>query len=153
MNDAAIELRTAGPADRPELLRLAREFYDEDGFTTSDADLERNFRALFTAPATAHLCLAVDGGSAVAFALTTSQIVLESGLVAELQDLYVMPAYRRHGIAGRLIDDAGAWAKGRGATLLEVVIAPNDRDVSHLFAYYAARGFRDEGRRLLSRTL
>ena len=102
---------------------------------------------------TAHTCLAVDGGSAVGFALTTSQLVLESGVVAELQDLYVMPAYRRQGVAGRLIDDATRWAQAQQASLLEVVVAPNGQDVSDLLAYYVARGFRDEGRRLLSFTL
>ena len=37
------------------------------------------------------------------------------------------------------------------ATLLEVVVAPNGQDVTHLFAYYRARGFVDEGRRILAR--
>jgi aminoglycoside 6'-N-acetyltransferase I len=148
----AIELRAAARADLPDLLRLAREFYDEDGFATSDAELDRNFRALLAAPA-AHTCLAVDAGSVIGFALTTSQLVLESGVVAELQDLYVMPSCRRRGVAGRLIDDATRWAKAQQASLLEVVVAPNGHDVSDLMAYYAARGFRDEGRRLLSLTL
>ena len=93
--------------------------------------LDRNFRALLAAP-TAHTCLAVDGGSAVGFALTTSQLVLESGVVAELQDLYVMPAYRRRGVAGRLIDDATRWARAQQASLLDVVVAPNGQDVSAL---------------------
>jgi aminoglycoside 6'-N-acetyltransferase I len=142
------ELRPAGPDDLPELLRLTREFYDEDGFATSDAELERNFRALLAAPS-AHTALAVRDGSRVGFALTTAALILESGLVAELQDLYVMPAHRRQGIAGRLIEDSVRWAREQGASQLEVCVAPNGRDVSHLFTYYAGLGFRDEGRRLL----
>jgi aminoglycoside 6'-N-acetyltransferase I len=145
-----VELRTAAPADLPDLMRLAREFYDEDGFATSDAELDRNFRTLLAAASTAHICLAVEDGSSIGFALTTTEMVLESGVVAELQDLYVVPTSRRQGVAGRLIDDATEWAKAQGASLLEVVIAPNGQDVSHLFGYYAARGFADEGRRLLS---
>jgi len=146
---AAAELRAAAAEDLPELLRLAREFYDEDGFATSDADLERNFRALLAAPS-AHTVLAVRDGAGVGFALTTSQLVLESGLVAELQDLYVLPAHRRKGVAGLLVDDSIRWAKSQGASQVEVVVAPNGRDVGHLFTYYAALGFQDEGRRLLS---
>jgi aminoglycoside 6'-N-acetyltransferase I len=149
---AAVELRAAALEDLPELLRLAREFYDEDGFATSDAELERNFRALLAAP-TARTCLALEGAAAIGFALTTSQVILESGVVAELQDLYVMPANRRQGVAARLIDDATEWAKAQQASQLEVVVAPNGRDVSHLFTYYVARGFQDEGRRLLSLVL
>jgi aminoglycoside 6'-N-acetyltransferase I len=33
--------------------------------------------------------------------------------------------------------------------MLEVVIAPNGRDVSHLERYYEARGFVDRGRRIV----
>ena len=146
---AATELRAAAVADLPELLRLAREFYDEDGFATSDADLDRNFRALLAAPS-AHITLAVRDGAAVGFALSTSQLVLESGLVVELQDLYVRPAHRRQGVAGLLVDDSIRWAKSQDATQVEVVVAPNGRDVSHLFTYYARLGFQDEGRRLVS---
>ena len=143
-------LRAANLDDLADLLRLAREFYDEDGFTTTDAELERNFRALFGAGDSAHLCLAVDDGSAIGFALTTTGLVLESGLVAELQDLYVMPAHRGSGIGVRLIREAQRWATDQGATLLEIVVAPNGQDISGLIDYYARHGFRDEGRRLLS---
>lgn len=45
------------------------------------------------------------------------------------------------------------WARRIGAAQLEVVIAPNGMDVSHLFGYYAARGFADDGRRLLAMPL
>lgn len=143
-------LRPAQLDDLPELLRLAREFYDEDGFTTSDDDLARNFRALFAATDSAHICLALDGAAAIGFALTTTDLVLESGLVAELQDIYVVPAYRGAGVGAGLMQDAVDWAKERGARLLEIVVAPNGRDISGLLAYYARNGFRDEGRRLLS---
>jgi aminoglycoside 6'-N-acetyltransferase I len=139
-------LRAASVDDLPDLLRLAREFYDEDGFATSDADLERNFRALLASPADAYVCLAVVDGTCVGFALTTSRMILESGIVAELQDLYVMPAHRRHGVGDALVDDAVEWAADHNASLIEVVVAPNGRDVSRLIAYYERLGFSDEGR-------
>jgi aminoglycoside 6'-N-acetyltransferase I len=143
-------LRAAHLDDLPDLLRLARAFYDEDGFTTSDDDLDRNFRALFAAGASAHICLATDGAAAIGFALTTTDVILESGVVAELQDLYVMPAYRGAGVGVRLMQDARQWASGQRASMLEVVVAPNGRDISGLLRYYRANGFRDEGRQLLS---
>lgn len=143
-------LRTATLDDLPALLRLAREFYGEDGFATTDEDLESNFRALFGKEAGAHICLALDGESAIGFALTTTDLVLESGVIAELQDLYVMPGHRGAGLGARLMQDARQWAVAQGATLLEIVVAPNGKDVSGLIRYYAAHGFRDEGRRLFS---
>ena len=147
-----VRIRTATPDDVGVLLGLARAFYDEDGFTTTDEELAHNLAVLVRAD-NAHLVVATDNGSTGGFALTTTAFILESGLVAELQELYVVPAERTRGIGSALIEDAARWAEERSATMLEVVIAPNGRDVSNLFAYYRSRGFVDEGRRLLARPL
>jgi aminoglycoside 6'-N-acetyltransferase I len=149
--DGAV-LRAATSADIPELVQLARAFYDEDGFTTNDATLEENLQLLVPAP-NARVTVAVKGGRTSAFALTTTGFTLESGLIAELQDLYVRPEDRRQGLASALIADAADWARARCAVLLELVVAPNGHDVSHLFRYYRERGFVDEDRRILSRPL
>lgn len=134
-------------------MRLARGFYDEDRFATSDAQLDRNFRALLADRSSARICLALHGGSGIGFALTTSRVILESGVVAELQDLYVMPRYRRRRVGTSLVEDAVGWARAHQASQLEVVVAPNGREVSDLFRYYGARGFRDEGRQVLALVL
>lgn len=147
-----IELRGVTVSDMSLLLRLARAFYDEDGFATTDPELERNFEVLLGAD-NAHLVLAAVDGSVSGFALTTTTFILESGTVAELQDLYVAPAARANGVGTVLIDDATRWAQSQSATLLEIVIAPNGQDVSRLFDYYRTRGFVDEGRRILARPL
>ena len=64
-----------------------------------------------------------------------------------------MPGARRRGLAERLIEDSVLWARGIGASHLEIVVAPHEMDVSHLLRYYQARGFVDDGRRLLARPL
>lgn len=147
-----VRIRSATLDDVTVLVALARAFYDEDGFATTDEQLARNFAVLLRA-ADAHLVVATSDGPVVGFALSTTAFVLESGLVAQLQDLYVLPRARSRGIGSALIEDAARWAEDRSATLLEVVIAPNDRDVDHLVGYYRSRGFVDEGRRLLARAL
>jgi len=147
-----VEIRVATSEDVRVLTTLARAFYDEDGFATTDAELVRNFEVLLAADY-AYLVLATHHDRPVAFALSTSAFTLESGVVVELQDLYVVPAARARGVGSRLIEDAARWARTQGATLLEVVIAPNGQDVTHLDDYYRRRGFVDEGRRLLSRRL
>lgn len=147
-----IGIRSATSDDLTVLLSLARAFYDEDGFATTDAQLARNFAVLLRAD-NAHLVLATVDGSVRGFALTTTAFILESGLVAELQDLYVAPAARSKGVGAALIEDSVTWAQSQSASLLEVVVAPNGHDVSHLFHYYRTRGFADEGRRILTRPL
>ena len=145
-------IRAATRDDLPTLFRLARAFYDEDGFATSDAGLRRNLETVLSLP-TAHVVVVEGRAELIAFALTTTAFILESGVVAELQDLYVAPQHRRRGIAAALIDDAARWAQDQSATLLEIVVAPNGRDVSSLVSYYTARGFRDDGRKILTRAL
>jgi aminoglycoside 6'-N-acetyltransferase I len=152
---AVIRPRPATGRDLAVLLRLARAFYDEDGFTTSDADLERNLLALLQSD-DAHIAVAIrdDGDDdVVGFALTTARLILESGVVAELQDLYVTPSARTGGVGSALIADAVQWARTRSAGQLEIVIAPNGQDVSQLYAYYRGRGFVEEGRRLMVRDI
>ena len=101
----------------------------------------------------AHTAILDLDGRSVAFAVTTTGFGLESGLIAELEDLFVIPELRRSGLAGLLVEDSVEWARARGCHHLELVVAPQGRDVTHLHDYYRRRGFLDDGRRLLSRPL
>jgi aminoglycoside 6'-N-acetyltransferase I len=144
-------VREATAADLPTLLALSVAFFAEDGFTTAEADLKTNLAVLTSS---GHARVAVyDDGQVQAFAITTTCFGLENGLLAELQDLYVTPSARRRGLAGVLIEDSAAWARRLGSPYLELVIAPNGLDVSHLDRYYAGHGFRDDGRHLIRRPL
>lgn len=145
-------LRTARSEDLAEILAMALAFYEEDGFTTPEPELRRNLAALIESEA-ARVVVVADDDALVAFAITTTRFGLEYGQGAELEDLYVVPGARRNGLANRLIEDSAGWALSLGCDQLELVVAPNGSDASDLLAYYKARGFDDEGRRLLSRAL
>lgn len=147
-----VVLREADADDIEELVTLCRAFYDESAFSTATTVLRGNFEVLLSA-ANARIVVAADEESLCAFALTTTSFTLESGRIAELQDLYVRPEHRRRGIAALLIEDAAEWGRGVAASSLDLVIAPNGLDVSDLFSYYEARGFVNEERRILSRPL
>lgn len=41
-------------------------------------------------------------------------------LYTELDDIYVLPAYRRKGVASRLFAEVELWAKGQGAIRLDL---------------------------------
>jgi aminoglycoside 6'-N-acetyltransferase I len=148
-----ITIRTAHPDEFALILALATAFYREDGFTTAAWQLRDNLRALLQSDSARVAVADSRDNDIVGFAVTTLSFGLEQGLVAELEDLFVKPAYRRTGIGGVLIDDSAAWAGSRGCRVLELVVAPNGNDVAHLFSYYARRGFADEDRRILSRAL
>jgi aminoglycoside 6'-N-acetyltransferase I len=142
-------LRCATPGDHHALLELAVAFYAEDGFATPRAELAANLRVLVAAD-TARVAVIDLDGTVAAFGITTTVFGLENGLVAELEDLYVAPHARRRGLARQLIDDSAAWARALGARRLTITIAPNGLDVAHLLRYYTARGFRDEGRSIIT---
>jgi GNAT superfamily N-acetyltransferase len=135
------------------VLDLATAFYAEDGFTTPVSELRDNLVVLLDSENARVAVACAPNDEIVGFAITTLSFGLEDGCVAELEDLYVRPTNRRIGIAGALIDDSAKWAASRGCRRLELVVAPNGNDVAHLFGFYARRGFVDEGRRLLGRSL
>ena len=152
MTLAPVVLRTAGPADLAAVLPLAVAFYAEDGFGTGEHTLRGNLSVLLASPA-ARVAVVQSGAELLGFAATTTTFGLEYGLVAELEDLFVVPTARHHGLGGRLIADSVAWAREQGCQRLEVIVAPNGHDVGHLFDYYLAHEFVDEGRRLIGRPL
>ncbi|MGW2638568.1 GNAT family N-acetyltransferase [Streptomyces sp. NPDC001348] len=145
-------LRAAVIDELEAVLSLAIAFYKEDNFSTPESDLRTNLSTLITSPV-ARVAVSQVSGKIAAFAITTTVFGLEGGLVAELEDLYVAPDARKQGLAERLIDDAAQWARTQGCRHIQVVIAPNGQDVTHLFAYYGKRGFCDDGRRVLGRSL
>lgn len=147
-----LEMHAAEVAEEGQLLALAIAFYDEDGFACDPDAMRANLRVLRSSPE-AHVAVVTDGPRVLAFAITTTSFGLENGLIAELEDLYVAPERRRQGIAEALITDSACWARDRGCGQLELVVAPDGLDASHLMTYYQARGFTDAGRRLLARQL
>ena len=148
LSTGSVTLRGANPSDLPGLVDLTVAFYEEDGFSAARADLEARFGSLLGQPE-ANVTVAATAHAIVGFALTTTRLILESGLVAELQDLYVDPRYRGKGVGSALVTDAAAWARANSAAMLEVVIAPNGRDVTHLQRYYGSLGFLDQGRQIV----
>lgn len=145
----SVILRGATDDDLPAVAGLTADFYAEDGFAAvHPATLEARLRAFLNDPR-AGLTVAVTTDAIVGFALSTMRLILESGLVAELQDLYVRPDHRRSGAGSALVTDAARWARDSAAGTLEVVIAPNGREVAHLRRFYGSLGFADEGRGLV----
>jgi aminoglycoside 6'-N-acetyltransferase I len=147
-----VDCRGARADDLTALGGLALALYDEDNFAVESDAPAANLQALVGSPE-AHVTVVDDATELVGFAVTTTSFGLENGQIAELEDLHVVPRARRHGLAELLIDDSARWARERGCRQLELVIAPNGLDVTHLHRYYLARSFKDEGRRLLSRPL
>ena len=73
--------------------------------------------------------------------------------VAEIGDLYVVPAARGAGVATALVEAAADWARAQGCTALSAAVGP-DGELSHgVSGFFTKRGFADEYRKLLAREL
>ena len=73
--------------------------------------------------------------------------------VAEIGDLYVVPAARGAGVATARVEAAADWARAQGCTALSAAVGP-DGELSHgVSGFFTKRGFTDEYRKLLAREL
>jgi GNAT superfamily N-acetyltransferase len=114
-------LRPAAPADAAELMRLIRELAEYEKLAHLVAGSEAMLgEALFGRRPACEALIAERGGRAVGFALfftTFSTFLCKPGIY--LEDIFVEPAHRGHGIGKALLARLAALAKERGCGRLE----------------------------------
>ncbi|MEO3429699.1 GNAT family N-acetyltransferase [Pelagibius sp. CAU 1746] len=149
---AGLEVRLAEPADFDDLLQLFERFYREEGFEAAIGGLAKNLRQILSRDDTAALVARIEGKAAGAAAMS-SAFGLEAGFYAELEDLFVDPAWRGRGVASALVEAAASWARARGCRDLEIVLTPHAQAKDDLAPWYEARGFVSTGRIIYERAL
>ncbi len=150
MPEQVTRVRPDAPGDVDAAGNLLAAFFREAGFDTPEPRLRANLATMVRAPDCAVLLAHDAAGAAVAVATLTSNVSVEQGRAAELEDLYVVPEARGRGLGSRMIGACVAEARGRlGCDMLCVVVAAAGAEAQGLLDYYAGRGFRDVGRRML----
>jgi len=139
----AVTVATMAAADAA--FALLASFFEEEGFHTTAADLRRNLEA-FLVDESCWVALAWLDGRAVGLATASTARSTEDGLLAEMQDLYVLPEARRAGVARALVDAALDWSRKRGCGGMEVVLTPEGEAAHSLSDFYAKLGFEATGR-------
>jgi ribosomal protein S18 acetylase RimI-like enzyme len=131
----------AMPADLDELSRLFdayRQFYGQP----SDPEAARNWLRDRLRFGESMVLVARQGGALVGFAQvypSFSSVRLARSWI--LNDLFVLPATRRQGIARALLDAAAAAARQEGAALISLETA---RDNEAARATYRGAGWRED---------
>jgi GNAT superfamily N-acetyltransferase len=132
-----VEVRRATPADADEVARLLDDFNREFDTPSPGATvLAGRLRRLLAGDSTVAL---LAGTPAVGVALVTLRPnVWYEGLVALLDELYVVPARRGEGIGSSIIEALMALARDRGVDLVEINVDEGDVDAQR---FYVRHGF------------
>jgi GNAT superfamily N-acetyltransferase len=138
-------------ADLPALLPMMAAFAEGEGHAPDPAMAERSVRHLLDHPQFGGLWLIIDGTTPIGYLAVTLGFSFEfGGHDSFIDEIYVLPAHRGHGVGMRSLAFAEAAARGLGATTLHVEAA---RRADGPVSFYARHGYRDRGYLLMSKPL
>jgi GNAT superfamily N-acetyltransferase len=132
--------------------RLLVRFFREEQFDTPDETIIANTQRM----AAIDLCglfLAEAGGDAVGVATVSIEFGIEYGYSAEMGDLYVVPELRGRGVSRRLVEAVENYLRAMGAPVYRITLTPYGETAHGLAQFYAALGFENEGRLILTKTV
>ena len=137
------EVRRATPADAAVLGRLLWDFNTEFETETDDADvLAARFERLLGLDGIVAVVAedsADDGPSAVGFALVSLRpAIWFDGPVSQLEELYVVPRLRSHGIGTAILDFSRRLVREAGSPEMHINVDEVDTDTRR---FYERHGF------------
>jgi GNAT superfamily N-acetyltransferase len=149
MNDLSIACAT--DSDVPDVAALLTVQLDEHGMGMSRDAVEQALLGIVTRPERGRVLVARKGRSAVGFAVMPFTWTVEhGGLCAWLDELYVIPELRAHGIGTRLLLVAMDVVRADGCIAMDLEVDAGHARVESL---YARHGFRCLPRKRFMRRL
>lgn len=143
--------RPAVPADIDTVLMLMRAFYAEEHLVFEEPAARRAVGELLGRPEQGTILLFESAGRVVGHAAITLGFSLEfHGRFALLDELFLVSDARGRGWGHRALALAEAWARSAQATALRLELNHTNTRARSL---YAAAGFSDDRRDLLSKRL
>ena len=137
MNEESSEVWLASVVDADEVAQLLHDFNTEfDVPTPGVAVLARRLRQILSS---ARVFTVLSGNPAVALALVTRRpSVWYDGMVATLDELYVVPRLRRRGIGAAVLERVVEVALASGVDAIEINVDEGDIDAQR---FYERHGF------------
>ena len=136
----SFSIASATVRDCRECAGLLVEQLDEHGFNASVEPIARILENVIADPARGFLVLARDGSRTIGVAYVATILSAEHcGLVAWLEELYVIPTHRCRGVGTALLTAVLERARGTGVVAMDLEVAADHRRAESL---YRRLGFR-----------
>jgi len=132
-------MRTASPADIPQLVALMAEFYAEADYPLNRVRAAEAFAALLADDRLGHVWLIEKDSKAVGHLVVTLCFSMEyGGLIAFVDDLFVRRPFRRLGLGVAALEEARIFCASRG---LRAMLVETGHDNEAAQAVYRRAGF------------
>jgi GNAT superfamily N-acetyltransferase len=133
-------IRTAVASDVPPLLSLVRRYWEFEGIAGFDAlRVELLLQRLVGSPGLGEIFVAVNGAQLCGYLALVHVFSLEhGGLMAEIDELFVLPAARAQGVGGRLLAAAEQALRQRGCVRLQLQLGVANAAAR---SFYERRGY------------
>jgi ribosomal protein S18 acetylase RimI-like enzyme len=143
--------RSATEADIEPILALMRDYYADEGYPFAQESARAALLELLGAPLLGRVWIANAAGSPVAYVILTVGFSLEyGGRDAFIDDLYVAPGHRGHGLGKSALALAEATCRDLGIRALHLEV---ERRKAGAQALYRRFGFVDHERYLMTKRL
>ena len=148
-----MDVRAATVSDIPQLLALVRRYWEFEQIAGFDAlRVELTLRRLLTEAQLGAAWVAEQDGQLHGYLIAVLVLSLEHhGLMAEIDEFFVLPAARARGLGTRLLAAAETALAARGCVRLQLQLAAGNAAGR---AFYGRRGYTArDGYRLFDKAL
>ena len=148
-----MEVRAAVPADVPQLLALVRRYWDFEGISGFDAlRVEVTLQRLLAEPQLGQIWVAAGAHALEGYLIAVHVLSLEhQGLMAEIDEFFVLPETRARGVGAALLQAAEAALARRGCVRLQLQLGLENAAARR---FYRRRGYAERaGYELLDKPL
>lgn len=142
-------MRRARPDDIPTLVAFMELFYAESGYTLDRTHAERAFASLLAEERLGCAWLLDDEGRDAGYVVLTLRFGMEyGGMIACIDDLFVLPQHRNRGLSTAALVEIRDFCRSKGIRAITVEVAPDNGPAQ---AVYRRIGMKEESdRRLLA---
>ena len=149
--DLQTTYRAATIAQIPALLELVQEFHEFEELAFDSTRDRKVLEEIISTPSIGRIWLICESGQAIGYVIVTFGYSLEfRGREACIDELYLRPAYRRHGIGSKTLQFVESQCRSLGVNCLNLEV---DRDNAAAQSVYRKSGFSDRGYCLMTKEI